>query len=135
LVTSLKKKRKKKRKGHYVRGTYTSPIAGECRYRSGWELKVMVYLDENPEVEFWSYEKTVIEYVSNVRTKKIRKYYPDFLVKYKDGRTELIEVKPKRKLEQLTVKKKAEAAKSWCETNGLSYKILTEFELKELGLL
>ena len=95
----------------------------------------MVYLDENPEVEFWSYEKTVIEYVSNVRTKKIRKYYPDFLVKYKDGRTELIEVKPKRKLEQLTVKKKAEAAKSWCETNGLSYKILTEFELKELGLL
>ena len=129
------KKKRKKRKGHYIRGTYTSPIAGECKYRSGWELKVMVYLDENPEVEMWSYEKTVIEYVSNVRTKKIRKYYPDFFVKYKDGRVELIEVKPKRKLEQAVVKKKAEAARLWCEVNGLTYKILTELELKELGLL
>jgi hypothetical protein len=129
------KKKRKKRKGHYIRGTYTSPIAGECKYRSGWELKVMVHLDENPEVEMWSYEKTVIEYVSNVRTKKIRKYYPDFFVKYKDGRVELIEVKPKRKLEQAVVKKKAEAARLWCEVNGLTYKILTELELKELGLL
>jgi hypothetical protein len=134
-MVTPKKKRKKKRKGHYIRGTYTSPIAGECKYRSGWELKVMVYLDENPEVEAWSYEKTVIEYVSNVRSKKIRKYYPDFFVKYKDGRTELIEVKPKRKLEQLTVKKKADAAREWCKVNGLTYKILTEVELKDLGLL
>lgn len=130
-----KKKRKRKRKGHYIRGTYTSPLAGECKYRSGWELKVMVHLDADPNVETWSYEKTVIEYVSNVRTKKIRKYYPDFLVKYKDGRVELLEVKPKRKLEQLTVRKKAEAAREWCKVNGLTYKILTEVELKELGLL
>jgi hypothetical protein len=130
-----KKKRKKKRKGHYIRGTYTSPIAGECKYRSGWELKVMVYLDENPDVESWSYEKTVIEYVSNVRSKKIRKYYPDFLVKYKDGRSELIEVKPKRKLEQLTVKKKMTAAMLWCSERGMSYRIMTEVQLKELGLL
>ena len=130
-----KKKRKRKRNGHYIRGTYTSPLAGECKYRSGWELKVMVHLDADPNVETWSYEKTVIEYVSNVRTKKIRKYYPDFLVKYKDGRVELLEVKPKRKLEQLTVRKKAEAAREWCKVNGLTYKILTEVELKELGLL
>ena len=95
----------------------------------------MIFLDAHPEVETWSYEKTVIEYVSNVRTKKIRKYYPDFFVKYKDGRVELIEVKPKRKLEQAVVKKKAEAARLWCEVNGLTYKILTELELKELGLL
>ena len=134
-MVTPKKKRKKKRKGHYIRGTYTSPIAGECKYRSGWELKVMVYLDENPEVEAWSYEKTVIEYVSNVRSKKIRKYYPDFLVKYKDGRSELIEVKPKRKLEQLTVKKKMTAAMLWCSERGMSYRIMTEVQLKELGLL
>lgn len=95
----------------------------------------MTYLDADPNVETWSYEKTVIEYVSNVRTKKIRKYYPDFLVKYKDGRVELLEVKPKRKLEQLAVKKKAEAANVWCQANGSTYKILTEIELKELGLL
>lgn len=134
-MATPKKKRKKKRKGHYIRGTYTSPIAGECKFRSGWEFKLMLHLDENPDVEFWSYEKTVIEYVSNVRTKKVRKYYPDFLVRYKDGRTELIEVKPKRKLEQATIKKKMAAALLWCAEHGMTYRIVTEIQLKELGLL
>ena len=130
-----KKTRKKKRKGRYQRGLYVSPLAGECKYRSGWEHKVMQYLDSNPDVETWSYEKTVIEYVSNVRTKKIRKYYPDFFIKYKNGTIEVVEVKPKRKLQQATVKKKAMAAEQWCMTHGAIYRILTEIELKELGLL
>ncbi len=131
----MKKKKNKKRKGHYIRGKYTSPIAGECRFRSSWEFKLMLHLDSSPDVEFWSYEKTVIEYVSNVRTKKVRKYYPDFLVRYKDGRTELIEVKPKRKLEQATIKKKMAAALLWCAEHGMTYRIVTEIQLKELGLL
>lgn len=134
-MATPKKKRKKKRKGHYIRGTYTSPIAGECKFRSGWEYRLMIHLDSSPDVEFWSYEKTVIEYVSNVRTKKVRKYYPDFLVRYKDGRTELIEVKPKRKLEQATIKKKMAAALLWCAEHGMTYRIVTEIQLKELGLL
>jgi len=129
------KKRKKKRKGHYIRGKYTSPIAGECHFRSGWEFKMMLHLDSNPDVEFWSYEKIVIEYVSNIRTKKIRKYYPDFLVKYKDGRSELIEIKPKRKLEQAAVKKKMAAALLWCAKHGMTYRIITEIQLKELSLI
>jgi len=95
----------------------------------------MVHLDSDPEVESWSYEQTVIEYVSNIRSKKVRKYYPDFLVKYRDGRGEVIEVKPKRKLEQLTVRKKAAAARAWCSERGLTYRILTEIELKDMGLL
>ena len=134
-MATPKKKRKKKRKGHYIRGSYTSPIAGECKFRSGWEYRLMIHLDSSPDVEFWSYEKTVIEYVSNVRTKKVRKYYPDFLVRYKDGRTELIEVKPKRKLEQATIKKKMAAALLWCAEHGMTYRIVTEIQLKELGLL
>lgn len=134
-MAAPKKKHKRKRKGHYIRGTYTSPIAGECKFRSGWEYKLMIHLDASPDVEFWSYEKTVIEYVSNVRTKKVRKYYPDFLVRYKDGRTELIEVKPKRKLEQATIKKKMAAALLWCAEHGMTYRIVTEIQLKELGLL
>lgn len=95
----------------------------------------MKYLDDNADVSVWSYEKVVIEYISNARTKKLRKYYPDFLVIYRDGRTELIEIKPKRKLDQLIIKKKTSAATVWCEANGIIYKILTEIELKELGIL
>ena len=95
----------------------------------------MHHLDSDPEVVSWTYEQTVIEYVSNIRSKKVRKYYPDFLVNYRDGRGEVIEVKPKRKLDQLTVRKKADAARSWCSERGLTYRILTEIELKDMGLL
>lgn len=131
-----KKKRKRKRKGHYQRGEYTSLKTGQvCKYRSGWEEKYMTYLDSDPQVVLWTYEQTVIEYLSNIRTKKIRRYYPDFYVKYQDGREEILEVKPKRKLEQTAVKKKAEAARLWCSDRGMTYRILTEIELKNIGLL
>lgn len=136
-MTSSKKpiKRKKKRKSRYHRGIHVSSIAGECKYRSGWEQKYMVYLDENPDVVSWSYEKLIIEYVSNKKTKKIRKYYPDFQIEYKDGTKVVIEIKPSRKLEQSIVIKKIRAAKEWCTTHDMTYKVLTEIELKDMGLL
>ena len=130
-----KTKKKRRRRGHYHRGTYNSPIAGECKYRSGWEQKFMMYLDNNPEVEAWTYEKVVIEYLSNVRSKKIRKYYPDFFVRYRDGKEEIIEVKQKRKLDQAVIKKKAEAATLWCGAHGMTYRILTEIELKDMNII
>jgi len=95
----------------------------------------MVYLDSLIDVSTWSYEQTVIEYISNIRTKKIRRYYPDFTVTFSDGHVEVLEVKPKRKLEQAAVKKKAVAAQSWCDKMGYTYKIITEVEMKSLGLL
>lgn len=130
-----KRRRRKKGRGHYNRGLHVSPIAGECKYRSGWEVKYMVYLDSDPQVSTWSYEKLVIEYVSNQRTKKIRKYYPDFQVEYKDGSKVVVEIKPSRRLDQAKVVKKIKAAQSWCQSNNMTYKILTEIELKDLGLL
>jgi len=129
-------RRKRKKKKRYHRGEYTSTKTGElCKFRSGWEEKFMVYLDGNQDVKSWSYETLAIEYVSNNRTKKSRKYYPDFIVEYCDGRVEVIEIKPKRKLEQAAVIKKAAAAAEWCKTQGATYKILTEIELKNIGLL
>jgi hypothetical protein len=136
MATPRKKvAKKRKRRGHYNRGEYTSPIAGLCKHRSGWELAYMVYLDGNPEVERWEYEKLRIEYISNLRTGKIRNYIPDFYVEYKDGRREVVEIKPKRKLDQATIRKKTSAAGSWCSQRGISYVILTEVELKGMNLL
>jgi len=135
MSTAGSKKRKRKKKGRYHRGTHSSPIAGECKYRSGWEQKYMEYLDSDPNIVAWSYEKLAIEYVSNQRTKKIRKYYPDFQVEYKDGKKIIVEIKPSRKLGQATVVKKIRAAKEWCTAHDLTYKILTEIELKDMGLL
>ena len=130
-----KKKRKRRKGGRYHRGTHVSLIAGECKYRSGWEKKYMDHLDSDPSVLTWSYEKLAIDYVSNQKTKKVRKYYPDFQVEYKDGRKFVIEIKPSRKLQQSTVIKKIRAAKEWCTLNDFDYKILTEIELRDIGLL
>lgn len=131
----LKKKTKKKRRRGYKRGLYISPLGGECKFRSSWEEKYMIYLDSNPLVKSWSYEKIVIEYESNKKTKKIRRYYPDFYVEYIDGSKKVIEIKQQRKLENVIVKKKAAAAVSWCAINGAIYIILTELELKNMGLI
>lgn len=129
-------KKRRRRKGRYKRGVHISPKAtSECRYRSGWELVYLQHLDADPEVLSYSYEGIVIEYVSNVRTKKIRKYYPDVFIEKTDGSKILIEIKPKRKLVQGTVQKKLAAAKEWCSAHGVTLEVITEIELKLLGLL
>jgi hypothetical protein len=127
------KKRKKKRR--YQRGTYSSPLAGECNFRSGWEQKYMAYLDSNPDVRLWSYEKLIIKYISNKASGKIRKYYPDFFVEMKNGERIVVEIKQKRKLDSAAVKKKSAAAEQWCMINNASFLILTELELKDMGIL
>ena len=132
-MVSQNPKKRKRRRG-YHRGTYVSPVAGECKYRSGWEEKYMNYLDSNTDVASWSYENLVIQYVSNKSTGKLRKYYPDFYVVMNDGTKFVVEIKQKRKLNQAIVKKKTKAAEQWCLMNGATYKILTEVELKDMGL-
>ena len=129
------RRRRRRKGGRYHRGLHVSPTAGECKFRSSWEQKYMIHLDACSDVASWTYEKLVIEYVSNQKTKKIRKYYPDFYVEYVDGTRQVIEIKQKRKLFQATVKKKTKAAEQWCAINGATYKILTEIELKDMGLL
>lgn len=68
------------------------------QYRSGWELRLMSFLDRSENVLAWSSEELIIPYVSPIDGRWHR-YYPDFLVRQinKEGKEEtvLIEVKPK----------------------------------------
>lgn len=128
-------RRKKRKGGHYHTGIHVSPKAGECRYRSGWELLMMKHLDDDINVICYSYEKTIIPYVSNVKTGKQRKYYPDFLVERLDGTKQLVEVKPARKLHQRIVAKKLTAAGDHCRAHGWTLVVITEVELRAMGLL
>lgn len=129
----VKKPRKRKRKRHYITGSYVSARSGQTfKYRSGWELKYMEHLDVNPDVVSWSYESFFIEYLSNVKTGRMRKYTPDFKVEYKDGHIEIIEVKPVSRLKNVKVVKKIAAARNWCHINNVQFKIITEVELKNL---
>jgi hypothetical protein len=131
-----KRRNTKKRKGHYHTGLYTSTKTGQvCKYRSGWEESYMQWLDVNDDVRAWAYESVVIPYVSNVRTGKLRKYHPDFLVEHVDGSQELVEVKPSKRVHQAKVAKKLVAAGDWSRAHGVTFSVVTETELRALGLL
>lgn len=119
-------------------------------YRSGWELKLMQYLDAHPDVIEWQSEEMCIPYRSPVDG-RVHRYFPDFKVKKrnKDGSTEtaLIEVKPYKqtrppqKVEKITRRyvtevmqwgvneQKWKAAKEYCLDRGWKFYIFTENEL------
>ena len=66
-------------------------------YRSGWELKLMQYLDHHSDVVEWQSEGVAIPYRS-VIDNRMHRYFPDFIVKFRDAqgkeKTVMIEVKP-----------------------------------------
>ena len=120
-------------------------------YRSNWELRVMKYFDDHPNVIWWASEELTIPYVSPIDNKTHR-YFPDFIVKMrlKDGKvtTYILEVKPLAQTKMPVQKRKTkrfiqEAAtyavnqEKWratdlfCREHGWQFKVITE---KELGL-
>ena len=120
-------------------------------YRSTWEIKVMGYLDNNPNVIWWASEELPIPYYSPVDKKKHR-YFPDFIAQMRrsDGSlmTYIIEVKPEKQTKPPTQKRKTkvflqeaityevnkakwQAAIEFCKDHGWEFKILTE---KHLGI-
>ncbi len=120
-------------------------------YRSTWEIKVMNYLDENPNVIWWGSEELPIPYFSPV-DKKRHRYFPDFIAKMRkaDGTvmTYVIEVKPEKQTQPPTQKRKTKtylqeaityevnkakwyAAEEFCKDHGWQFQILTE---KHLGI-
>lgn len=66
-------------------------------YRSNWELKFMHQLDQNDKVITWASEELAIKYYDPVKA-RIRRYFPDFLVKAQTRTGEMvitiIEIKP-----------------------------------------
>lgn len=122
-------------------------------YRSLWERKFMVYCDKNDAVIQWQSEEIAIPYKSPVDGKWHR-YFPDFMIKYKDAtgkiRRVMVEVKPAKQCKQPDInppkktktwlnevytwgtnQAKWEAAKEYCKDRLWEFKIFTE---KELGI-
>ena len=119
-------------------------------YRSLWERRVMVYLDEAPTVIGWSNEEIVIPYRSPV-DERLHRYFPDFFVKVKNKQgvveSMILEVKPKsqsqppEKRSKITRKyinevmtwgvneAKWKAATEYCKDRQWSFKVITEDHL------
>lgn len=129
-------KKKRRRKSGRKRGKYTSQKMGTVMtYRSSWELAYFQWLDSCTNVAQFFSESIKIPYVTNKRSGKTRNYIPDLFVIYTDGTKKLIEIKPKSKLLQATNVKKFIAARQWCTDQNMEFVVLTEVDLKLLGLL
>ena len=115
--------------------------ASNIIYRSSWELRVMKYFDDNPNVIWWASEELSIPYKSPVDN-RMHKYYPDFVakLKVKTGliKTVMIEVKPnaqtkmpvqKRKTKRFIQEAATYAIDLFCKEHGWQFQILTENEL------
>jgi hypothetical protein len=121
-------------------------------YRSSWECKLMIRLDEDPNVISWGSEEIIIPYRSPIDN-KIHRYFVDFIVTKinKEGikETILIEVKPEKQTKPPKIQKnitrkyitevktwgvneaKWKAAKEYCDDRKWKFYIFTE---KELGV-
>lgn len=121
---------------------------GRPKYRSGWEMTFMMFLDNNEHIIQWASESVSIPY-RNPITGKGSMYVPDFLVTYRNRdntvRAELIEIKPKsqsileerqsqRDRAQVAINwSKWDAAQKWCKQNGLTFRVITEDQIFHQG--
>ena len=118
-------------------------------YRSSWEFAFMKFCDENPSIQAWASEAVKIPF-RNPLTGKMTIYVPDFFIQYKTKKgknmVELIEVKPdnqvtmesagKSKHNKLAVAlnmAKWEAARAYCKSKGLSFRVVTEKDMFHNG--
>lgn len=120
-------------------------------YRSLWERQAFRWCDENPEIRSWSSEEIAIPYILKTDGKR-HKYYPDLKINYTNGKTSLIEIKPKRQTKPPKVKSrktpkyikevyaygmntsKWKYASEYAKDRGWAFEIWTENELKERGI-
>ena len=121
---------------------------GKPKFRSGWEMTFMMFLDSNNNVINWASEPVRIPY-RNPLTGKMTMYVPDFIVTYRGPketvRAELIEIKPKKQsLIESKMKDrdravvalnyaKWHAATLWAKQNGLMFRVITEEDIFRQG--
>jgi hypothetical protein len=100
-------------------------------FRSTFELALLIQSSNERWIEFVTAEPFHIKYELIVNGSVIKHTYtPDF---YRSDTKELIEVKPCWKLERnfQSCNEKHEAAKLFCDQNGLKFKIMTENDIAD----
>ena len=114
--------------------------------RSKWEYDFFKFCDMNDEIVQWGSEEIVIPYMSPL-DKRRHRYFPDVVIKKKNGETILVEIKPydqtqppkgppsKKKsfIHEVTTyvvnQAKWAAAEVFCRNRGWRFQLITEKEL------
>jgi hypothetical protein len=137
------------RQGNYtVKNPQKYVGKGTPRYRSGWELTFMIFLDSNEHVVQWASESVSIPY-RNPITGKQSMYIPDFFITYRGRdntmRAELVEIKPKKQslIESRATDRdraivavnyaKWDAATKWARRQGLTFRVINEDQIFHQG--
>jgi hypothetical protein len=137
------------RQGFYqVKNTQKYVGKGRPKYRSGWEMTFMIFLDNNDHILQWASESVSIPY-RNPLTGKMSMYVPDFIVTYRNRdntmRAELIEIKPRKQslIEEKQSQRdraqvainyaKWDAATKWARQNGLTFRVINEDQIFHQG--
>lgn len=94
------------------------------RYQSDLERRMMVRLESDSTVKRWMKRHGIsIPWIDG--QKHQRRYVPDFLVEYTDGRKALIEVKDPSRIDSDDVNRKRKSAEMWCKQRRMEYVIAT----------
>jgi hypothetical protein len=120
-------------------------------FRSLWERQVFRWCESNTDVIKWVSEEIVVPYVSRADGRKHR-YFVDLKITMANGKTYLIEIKPKcqtippiqpkRKTQKyitevmtyVTNISKWEAADAYARSQGWEFQVWHEDTLKNLGI-
>lgn len=121
-------------------------------YRSSWERAAFKWCEENSSILEWSAEEVIVPYRINSND-RIRRYFVDLWIRWKNGKCTLVEIKPnkqtqppkkgkrktKRYLEEAVTyvqnQSKWEAATKYAESRGWTFQVWTEIELNKIGAL
>ena len=117
-------------KTHHIRGVHhsTKIPSGQGVFRSSYEKKAFMILDNDESVVSYEIEKITTKYFNPI--KKIDSLYViDILVKHKDGTSKLIEIKPQSWLLDPVIQAKIEAGKVKAAEIGLPFEVWTEMDL------
>ena len=94
------------------------------RYQSDLERRMMGRLELDSTVKHWMKRHGIsIPWIDG--QKHQRRYVPDFLVEYTDGRKALIEVKDPSRIDSDDVNRKRKSAEMWCKQRRMEYVIAT----------
>ena len=102
------------------------------RFLSSLELIFHFYLNTNNNVEYYDYECLKIPYKKQDGSCHL--YFPDFLVKYyNDSSSHIYETKTYKNKDKIDVKLKYDAALDFAENNNMTYTLLFDEDIEELG--
>lgn len=97
---------------------------------SSYEFAVMRKLDENDHVASWTKKLPEEHRISWTDEQGVqRSYLPDYLVNYKDGSQELLEVKAAWRLPEPGIQARVAAGSQYAKSKGMAFNIAAEDEI------